>query len=360
MKKILHIAYSGFGGQPTFAINIANYGNNFDSEFIHEILFCGIEKLHVTNKEDCTKNNIAYYFLLKKTGFDILFFWRLFLEIKKISPDVIIAHTNSFHFILLFCRLFLYIKIVTVEHHALSLRNLKFHIHSFLSIFFSNKIVVLTKEAKQYFFSKKTLFQKKVEVIPNGIFHNDTVTKSKSFSKFIIGVACRLVSGKDLITIFKACLLLKKNQIDFELNIAGDGFLKNEFEQFVENNNLQNEVTFLGNLNREEMTEFYNSINLFILSSEGEGFGLVIIEAFSYQIACIGSNVSGINSIIEHQKNGLLFELHNETDLFNKIQMINKNQLLKDAIIKQAKIDFIQKYSIETCYHKYKELIRSL
>lgn len=360
-KKILHIAYSGFGGQPNVAKNIANYGNNCDEEFRNEILFCGIENLHNSNKDFCIKNNIPYYFILKKRGMDFLFFINLYFELKKIKPFAIIAHSNSYHFILLFYRFLNSTKIISVEHHSISLRNIKTHIHTFLSGLVSQNIVVLTKEAQQYFLAKNLISIKKIKIIPNGIFQQNiqNINKQLLQNQLNIGIACRLVEGKDLYTVFKVCKLLIADNINFKLIIAGDGVLKNEFEKFVEKNNLQNYISFLGNLNSTQMQDFYSQINLFLLSSQGEGMPVSILESFMNSIPCIGSDVSGVNSIISDKKNGLLFELGNEKDLYDKILFMRNNSDITEAIIEQGKIDFKENYSIQICYQKYKNLIKN-
>ena len=69
--------------------------------------------------------------------------------------------------------------------------------------------------------------------------------------------------------------------------------------------------------------------DIFILPSLYEGFGNVLIEAMSYMVPVIGTNVSGINEIIENNKNGLLIKPKSAEEIIQSIIKLISNPKLR-------------------------------
>ena len=93
-----------------------------------------------------------------------------------------------------------------------------------------------------------------------------------------------------------------KKNIPVELLLIGDGPLLNSSENEY--------IHFLGRKNFQEIKLIYQEIDFVISSSLTEGKPFSIIESLSHGIPCIHSNINGINDLIEDEKNGFLFELH--------------------------------------------------
>ena len=72
-----------------------------------------------------------------------------------------------------------------------------------------------------------------------------------------------------------------------ELHLLGDGD-KGEVERFINENKMTNYVKIFPG--REDVASFYNSIDVFVLPSLNEGFGIVIIEAQACGLPCVISN----------------------------------------------------------------------
>lgn len=84
-----------------------------------------------------------------------------------------------------------------------------------------------------------------------------------------------------------------------------------------------NVITFLGNINN--IPGFLSKINIFILPSRFEGFGISLIEAMSMKIPCISSNIDGPKEIIGEEERGYLFEAENPQALAEKIDYVIGN-----------------------------------
>ncbi|WP_370402016.1 glycosyltransferase [Sulfitobacter sp. JB4-11] len=97
----------------------------------------------------------------------------------------------------------------------------------------------------------------------------------------------------------------KLNQPDAQLMIVGDGALRPSLEQHAANLNIADRVIFAGY--QPDPTPFYHSADLFVLSSNYEGFGNVIVEALSCGTPVVSTNCpSGPAEILEDGRWGTL------------------------------------------------------
>ena len=94
--------------------------------------------------------------------------------------------------------------------------------------------------------------------------------------------------------------------------IAGDGSLRDYLNKKVKEKGIEHKIKFLGSLDKEEMLNFYNSIDIYVSTSLSDG-GLAssTAEAMSFERFVIVSNNSDNNEWIKDGKNGYLFENSN-------------------------------------------------
>ena len=119
----------------------------------------------------------------------------------------------------------------------------------------------------------------------------------------------------------------------------------------VDNKNLK----FLGYV--DDRSSFFSSLNIFIFPSYSEGLGLVLLEAMSHGVLCITRDVTPMNSIVDNEENGFLF--NDNKELLEKIEMVlklnskEKNNLVQSAIKKIEKsYSIMQMYlSIDKAYN---------
>jgi glycosyltransferase involved in cell wall biosynthesis len=150
---------------------------------------------------------------------------------------------------------------------------------------------------------------------------------------------------KDQETVIKALLHLSD---EVKLLLVGDGPLRSEREEQVENLNLKHRVIFLGN--RFDVPDLLNVSDIVILSSRSEGFGLAIVEGMAAKKPVIASSVTGLREIVENY--GLLFEQGDDRELAEKINMLLGNQTTYNEIAKKCFLR-AQDFSIEKMVTQY-------
>lgn len=135
-----------------------------------------------------------------------------------------------------------------------------------------------------------------------------------------------LIPRKNHIVVLKALKLLQDKSVHFIH--CGDGELKNTLTQYIEDNNLTNQVHFLGF--RRDIPNILCVGDIFVFPSLWEGLGLAGIEAMYMGLPIIGSNRQGIKDYVIPNKTGFLMEPKNFKILATIINYIkiNSSQLI--------------------------------
>ena len=173
-----------------------------------------------------------------------------------------------------------------------------------------------------------------LNIIPNGVeipkvSENDDLYDLKHPAILFMGVLEK-IKGLDIL--IKAVHLIKQSKLNFHLYVAGDGPEKANYQKLVKKLDLEKNVSFVGYISNNTKKCFYKSIDIFVLPSRYESFGIVLLEAMSFKKPVIASDIGGIPSIIKHKENGLLFESENTKDLADNLTLLMKNTSLREKI----------------------------
>ena len=148
----------------------------------------------------------------------------------------------------------------------------------------------------------------------------------------IINLGCpgRLVADKNHALVIKALSQLKKEYTaTIRLYIAGDGHYKRELQELVNSLQLESDVVFLGLLTAKEMLDFYDAMNVVVLPSFHEAFGLVFIEAIALGTPVLVSNAFGALGFINNEKfplDDISFNPHALQELIDKLEPYIRNE----------------------------------
>ena len=167
-------------------------------------------------------------------------------------------------------------------------------------------IAVSTNTAKDIS-SRLHVEPKKVAVIANGVesdfcvLPSDVVAQWRSQYSKIPEEICVLNVGsthqrKNIITVLQVIKKIADSNTPICLWKISDDFTK-EQKQFIEENNLQENITFIGKCNRDSLIKFYNAADVLLAPSLYEGFGLTILEAMACGTPVITSNVSSLPEV---------------------------------------------------------------
>lgn len=166
----------------------------------------------------------------------------------------------------------------------------------------------------------------------------------------------RISKEKNLDLILNAMPLIKTQNGDVQFIIAGDGPAKEYYKQNVKEKGLEDYVTFAGFVPENKLPKYYAAADAFVISSKFETLGIVLIEALATGTIVAGIDHGVIPNIINHGKNGFLFN-DNKGDCADKIAMALENRnLVKDN---GNGINFSNKTACKKLEKVYEEAIRT-
>lgn len=124
---------------------------------------------------------------------------------------------------------------------------------------------------------------------------------------------------------------------DLHLTIAGE--MSNSFHKeyyrkvssYVKAHGLEDRVTFLSNLKKEDVAKEYRKADVYVLPSTGEPAAVTPLEAMACSLPAVSGSGNGTAGYIEYGKTGYVFEDNNKEDLKDKLEKIicDKENLVK-------------------------------
>jgi glycosyltransferase involved in cell wall biosynthesis len=146
----------------------------------------------------------------------------------------------------------------------------------------------------------------------------------------------RVEPRKGVAELIEAAHILKEHNVDFTLNIAGDGadLQKIKTESQAE---LSERVRILGLIvDRQELFSLYRSADLFVLPSHDEGFPRVLYEAMVFQTPIVTTFVGSIGSLMKPHINCLRIDVGDATGLASAIEMALNDIDLRRRLTRNA------------------------
>jgi glycosyltransferase involved in cell wall biosynthesis len=167
-----------------------------------------------------------------------------------------------------------------------------------------------------------------------------------------IGFIGRLDPIKRLPDLLQATANLPTN---IHLHIFGEGRERNRIETIIERLRLASRVTLHGVIARPQ--EALAQIELLVLPSDAEGFGLVLIEAMAANIPVVATNVPGIRDVVIDNQTGLLVAPRAPEQLARAIARLLGDTELKKRLVENAAADVRRRFTWEVVLPQYRQLL---
>ncbi len=164
----------------------------------------------------------------------------------------------------------------------------------------------------------------------------------------------RLVEKKGFPVLLRAAALLRKQGVDFRLRIVGSGPDEADLKRLAVGLALEDYVQFVGPLPHEELIPLFREADLFVLASvvasDGDRDGLpnVLLEALALGVPAIGTRVSAIPELIEHEETGLLAKPGDPSDLAEQMERLLFDEQLRAKVIEQGRDEVVTRFDLKT------------
>jgi len=268
------------------------------SLFFAPIFYKGVKILPL----DCPKNKFLEAFVHTFRGI---------LAAKKLKPDILHIHAIGPSLMIPLARL-LGFKVV-MTHHGPDYRRKKWNIIAKIVLvkgewsgcLFANRVIAISQTIAE---SVRWLCGKKTTVIPNGVTIPEIARTDEALKRFglekgryILAVGrfvpekgfCELVSAFEKIgTVPTSLATTVSGQSLFSLVIVGDADHEDSYSRELKKKAAETpNVVLTGRLTGTPLVELYSHAGLFVLPSYYEGLPIVLLEAMSYGLPCIVSDI---------------------------------------------------------------------
>jgi glycosyltransferase involved in cell wall biosynthesis len=183
---------------------------------------------------------------------------------------------------------------------------------------------------------------------------NELINNKLINSDYIVMVA-RLDKQKDHATLFKAFVEVNKSHPNLNLVLLGDGGEKESLKILSAQLGLEDRIYFLGSV--ENPYAWIKNAKALILSTNYEGFGLVIIESICVNTVPIVSDIPQCLEAINHHKCGISFENHNAFDLVEKINLVLNNKYDKQTFLSERD-KFLYRFISDTINVEFNTMVQ--
>ena len=169
-------------------------------------------------------------------------------------------------------------------------------------------------------------------------------------NKILVSVSS-LINLKRVERIAQIFVQLRKSDSQWQWHHFGDGPLEGQLRQWLQTQEAEN-YHLHGRQPNEAVRDWLNTNHdntLFINQSTTEGLPVSMMEAMSYGIPCVGTNVGGVSEIIDNGKNGLLHDVDLSVEtVAHLIQALEEDHL--HAMAENAKNTWQNKFNAEKNY----------
>jgi glycosyltransferase involved in cell wall biosynthesis len=206
----------------------------------------------------------------------------------------------------------------------------------------ANSLRVVSQRLKRQLIEQFNVNEKKITVVP--IFSDLTPTSAiepkrsrvgEKKNNFIFLTVGRLVPVKNIKLQIEAMAEVVKKYFKTELYIIGEGLEQSKLEKLCVTLNITHQVKFFGK--QDMLDDYYNMADAFMLTSDYEGWGLVVIEAASFGLPIIMTDVGCAGEVIKDSESGLIIPIGDKQKLVEAMLKIITDKNLKEMLGSNAR-----------------------
>jgi glycogen(starch) synthase len=211
----------------------------------------------------------------------------------------------------------------------------------------------------------------KIKIIENGVdlpdlskINNKAEAKKKlglSLETFLVLSIARMVARKRLDLLVKAIKICQNGESKpFHVVIAGDGPDRPQIRKLIGKYGLEQLIELPGWISDEQRDLYYRAADVFVLTSEYEGFPLTLLEAMSYGVAVITSKIKSLNNLNDGV-DGLLFPSGDVQALSSSLKDVMNNSSLGSKLSSSARLfatHYDWKFTAEQTSKFYESILR--
>ena len=170
--------------------------------------------------------------------------------------------------------------------------------------------------------------------------------------KVVIGYFGRLGREKDLLTLYRAYMRLRKtHESKVHLLVVGSGVpaVENIFRN-------KPGITYVPS--QDDIVPYIQAMDIYCLTSLTETTSLSTLEAMSCEVAVIATPVGAVAEYVKHGKNGLLFSREDKYTLFTSMRQLADDPALRESLGSNGRKTVLYRFSWDLTVEEIKEVLK--
>jgi glycosyltransferase involved in cell wall biosynthesis len=344
--RVLHLISGGdTGGAKTHVINLINGLND-------KVFTLLVTLMESDFTEDAKKSKLPLTVLHQKSRFDLSVVDEISRLIEENKINVIHIHGARANFIVTFVKKkHPDMPIVTTIHSDYLLDDYR---GGKLVSFVFRKINAWALRKMDYYIGVSDRFKdmmitrgfgtdNRVFSVYNGLDFNKEIIIEREKEAFLldynvdanesityVGIMGRLDPVKNHKLFIEIAKEVTDENKNFRFLIAGEGKLEEELKELSRNYKIDEYIHFLGFIDRPY--EFYNAIDINVLTSLSESFPYVMLEGARMKKPIVTTDVGGVRHVVKNGKTGYVVENHDVDDFSNKIIELSDDRTLREGM----------------------------
>ncbi|WP_339009115.1 glycosyltransferase [Fusobacterium animalis] len=222
----------------------------------------------------------------------------------------------------------------------------------------------MAEETKKYLENKN----RKIYITPFGVdtkkFKNFNIEKNKN--ELVIGIVKTLTENYGIEYLIRAIKELE-NILDIEnykkirLLIYGKGELKNKLEDLTKELQIEDKVIFKGYISNEDVPKALNEMDIFVVPSINESFGVAAVEAMACEIPVIASSVGGLKEVIVDKETGYLVPKKDYKEIAKYLKKLILDKNLRTSLGENGRKRVLENYdwnsNVDYMIKIYREIV---
>ncbi|MBW1766973.1 MAG: glycosyltransferase [Deltaproteobacteria bacterium] len=334
---------------------------------IHLIMLVEMQNPMTDFVSDFKKNGVEVTRIVINHHSDFSLIWKIYYLIRKIRPHIV--HTHLLHADLygVLSAVLAGTKIMISTKHGYDdyEKTSFFYKLNSISSRWLNRVITISDALQVKVAEAEGIPKSKMATIYYGL-DGETYASNRDAGPArsclnatndacLIGTVGRLIPVKGYEILLKAVAGI---ELDFRLLIMGDGPLKGRLEKISLELGLSDKVKFLGFIS--EVSPMLSGLDIFVLPTLGEGFGLVLLEAMAHRLPIVSTNTMAVPEIVEDRKTGILVPPKDAAALKEAIETLIRSTDQRAKMGKRGWEKLIKMFSVDKMVYRTGSLYQEL
>lgn len=301
-------------------------------------------------------------------GLGLTTLWRLWRYLRQERPDVLHTHLFVASCLGRLLAPLAGVKWVVVTLHRVEYPRIQRWIERVLAGL-TGLYVTDSRAAARMLSSLLGVPRDKVRVIYNGIDRNEFLPRPNDLASrqslnldagcLVIGVIAHLYREKGHAFLFESLALAKPRLPKFCLLVVGDGYLWADLQRAAADLGLTDEIHFLGQ--RRDLASLLSAMDIFVLPSSWEGFGIALAEAMFMEVPVITTRDGGGSAeVVEEGDGGLLVSYGDKAELADALVRLAQDAALRRSLGRRGQIRVERMFTAPVMAAQYGAIYREL